>query len=80
MLNLNIFIRFEITDGDGNVALVILGPWCTLACGSDVEFKANYVHLDVEDCSEKLLRQQSYAKRNQLGYPKPPAPRWFFMA
>ena len=37
------------------------------------------VHLDVEDCSEELLRQQSYAIKNQLGHPKPP-PRWFFMA
>ena len=24
------------------------------------------VHLDVEDCSEELLRQQSYAIKNQL--------------
>ena len=50
------------------------------------------VHLDVEDCSEELLRQQSYAIKNQLGHPKPLerkipplggillAPRWFFMA
>ena len=44
------------------------------------------VHLDVEDCSEKLLRQQSYAIKNQLGHPKPPTrgilfnSRWFFMA
>ena len=54
------------------------------------------VHLDVEDCSEELLRQQSYVIKNQLGHPKPPnrgfgtqkkplvgillAPRWFFMA
>ena len=39
------------------------------------------VHLDVEDCSEELIRQQSYAIKNQLGHPKPPtAPRWFFMA
>ena len=30
------------------------------------------VHLDVEDCSEKLLRQQSYAIKNQLGHPEPP--------
>ena len=30
------------------------------------------VHLDVEDCSEELLRQQSYAIKNQLGHPKPP--------
>ena len=29
------------------------------------------VHLDVEDCSEELLRQQSYAIKNQLGHPKP---------
>ena len=36
---MNILIRFEITDGDGNVALVIKGPWCTMACGSDVEFQ-----------------------------------------
>jgi uncharacterized protein YxjI len=31
--------KFEITDGDGNVALVILGPWCTYSCAGDVEFK-----------------------------------------
>ena len=30
------------------------------------------VHLDVEDCSEELLRQKSYAIKNQLGHPKPP--------
>ena len=30
------------------------------------------VHLDVEDCSEELLRQQSYAIKNKLGHPKPP--------
>ena len=48
--------------------------------------KAEYVHLGVEDWSEVLLRQQSYAIKNQLGHLKPPtrgillAPRWFFMA
>jgi len=31
--------KFEITDGDGNVALVIKGPWCTYSCAGDVEFK-----------------------------------------
>jgi len=31
--------KFEITDGDGNVALKILGPWCTYSCAGDVEFK-----------------------------------------
>ena len=31
------------------------------------------VHLDVEVCSEELLRQQSYAIKYQLGHPKPPA-------
>lgn len=31
--------KFEITDGDGNVALKILGPWCTFSCAGDVEFK-----------------------------------------
>jgi len=31
--------KFEITDADGNVALMVQGPWCTMACGSDVEFK-----------------------------------------
>ena len=30
------------------------------------------VHLDVEDFPEELLRQQSYAMKNQLGHPKPP--------
>ena len=29
--------------------------------------KARLVHLDVEDCSEESLRQQSYAIKNQLG-------------
>ena len=29
-------------------------------------------HLDVEDCSEELVRQQSYAIKNQFGHPKPP--------
>ena len=29
------------------------------------------VHLDVEDCSEELLRQQSYAIKTKLGHPKP---------
>ena len=29
------------------------------------------VHLGVEDCSEELARQQSYAIKNQLGHPKP---------
>ena len=28
------------------------------------------VHLDVEDCSEELLRQQPYAIKNQLGHLK----------
>ena len=27
------------------------------------------VNLDVEDCSEELLRQLSYAIKNQLGHP-----------
>ena len=30
------------------------------------------VRLHVEDCSEELLRQQSYVIKNQLGHPKPP--------
>ena len=34
-----IHVRFEITDADGNVALVIKGPWCTFSCAGDVEFK-----------------------------------------
>ena len=45
------------------------------------------VHLDVEDYSEELFRQQSYAIKNQLAKRKTPptrgilfAPRWFFMA
>ena len=29
------------------------------------------VHLDVEDCSKELLRQQSNAIKNKLGHPKP---------
>jgi len=36
------------------------------------ETDSRVVHLDVEDCSEELLRQQSYAIKNQLGHPKPP--------
>lgn len=31
--------KFEITDGDGNVALKIIGPWLTYSCAEDVEFK-----------------------------------------
>ena len=50
------------------------------------------VHLDVVDCSEELLCQQSYAIKNQLGHLKPLGgilrskvggfgyPSWFFMA
>lgn len=40
--------KFEITDGDGNVALVILGPWCTFACGQSVEFKIMTADESVE--------------------------------
>ena len=29
------------------------------------------VHLHVEDSSKELFRQQSYALKNQLGYPNP---------
>ena len=39
--------RFEITDGDGNVALKILGPWCTYSCAGDVEFKVVEKLVDV---------------------------------
>ena len=35
------------------------------------------VHLHVEDCSEDLLCQQSYAIKNQLGHPKHPPCRFF---
>ena len=35
--------RFDITDGDGNVALVIVGPWCTYSCAGDVEFKVRKI-------------------------------------
>merc|ERR1719342_1300949 len=31
--------KFEVTDADGNVALIIQGPWCTFSCAGDVEFK-----------------------------------------
>jgi len=31
--------KFDIKDGDGNVALVIVGPWCTYSCAGDVVFK-----------------------------------------
>ena len=49
-----------------------LRGWCVmvLAC-------TRLVHLDVEDCSEELLRQQSYAIKNQLGHPKPPIRGYF---
>ena len=41
--------RFEITDGDGNVALIIKGPWCTYACGQSVEFKVGgQLHLSTQ--------------------------------
>ena len=40
--------------------------------------KIRVVHLDVEVRSEELLRQLSYAIKNQLGSLL--APRWFFMA
>ena len=33
---------------------------------------ARLVHLNVEDCFEELLRQQSYAIKNQLRHLKPP--------
>ena len=32
------------------------------------------VHLDVEDCSEEFLRQQSFAIKNQLVTSKAPPP------
>ena len=48
ILSMNILIRFEITDADGNVALVIKGPWCTMACGSDVEFKVCRTKIVIE--------------------------------
>ena len=40
------------------------------------------VHLQVEDCSEELLRKQSYAIKNQLVAFKASgrATGWFFMA
>jgi len=31
--------KFEVTDAEGTVALVIKGPWCTTACGQSVDFK-----------------------------------------
>jgi len=40
--------KFEICDGDGNVALVIIGPWCTFACAGDVEFKIMTADESVE--------------------------------
>ena len=36
---LKLLARFDIMDADGNVALIIEGPWCTFSCGGDVEFK-----------------------------------------
>ena len=42
---------------------------------SDTTYHTSYsrlVHLDIEDCSEELVRQPSYAIKNQLGHPKPP--------
>ena len=38
------------------------------------------VHLDVEDFSEELLRQQSYVMKNQLGHPKPHTIRFEFVS
>ena len=42
--------------------------------------QARLVHLHVEDCSEELLRQQSFAIKNQLGHPGAIEWCWFFMA
>ena len=39
---------------------------------SSLSLQCRLVHLHVEDCSEELLPQQSYAIKNQLGHPKPP--------
>lgn len=40
--------KFDICDGDGNVALVIVGPWCTYACAGSVEFKIMTADEQVE--------------------------------
>ena len=47
--------------------------------GQDIQIRGRFVSfpkqsspLDVEDCFKELLRQQSYAIKNQLGHPKPP--------
>ena len=34
-----LLLRFDITDSEGNVALIIKGPWCTFSCGGDVDFR-----------------------------------------
>ena len=47
--------KIVLTDIDGTI--------------TESDIKADYVHLDVEDCSEELLRQQSYAIKNQLSIP-----------
>ena len=67
--------------GEGNSVSIIIIEYPDISRG-----KNRLVHLNVEDCSEELLPQQSYAMKNQLGHPKPLvgsillAPRWFFMA
>ena len=45
------------------------GRWRSLTSGGE-EYcsQVRLVHLDVEDCSEELLRQQSHAIKNQLGH------------
>ena len=41
-----------------------------------VSGETRVVHLDVENCSEELLRQQSYGIKNQLWHLKPPFSRF----
>ena len=49
------------------------GRWRSLTSGGEEYYsQVRLVHLDVEDCSEELLRQQSYAIKNQLGQQSPP--------
>ena len=54
------------------------GPLVERANISPLIIGGRVVHLDVEERSEDLLRQLSYAIKNQLVASK--APSWFFMA
>ena len=56
--------KWSTRTGKPNPELVIVAKRCVP--------QVRLVHLDVEDCSGELFRQQSYAIKNQFGHPKPP--------